>query len=911
VAFARGTRLGVYEILTLIGEGGMGEVYRARDTRLGRDVAIKVLPSDVTADRDRRTRFEREAHVLASLNHPNIAHIHGIDDSSGAPALVMELVEGPTLADRIAKGPIPLDEALPIAKQIAEALETAHEQGIIHRDLKPANIKVRPDGTVKVLDFGLAKAFEPLASAGGDATHSPTLSIHATQAGIILGTAAYMSPEQAKGRPADKRSDVWAFGCVLFEMLTGCAAFGGDTFSDTIAMILEHDPKWNRLPANTPGSVRVLLARCLEKDSRRRLRDVGDARIELADAIAGGKTPTDSAAIESAPIAAAWNGRVWRVRSATILLLASAVLLVAALFLWPGTTRRVSEHVQPVRFTIEPALNQPLAISPFGPVMALSPDGLQLAYIAGIAYGAKSNVVVRGLDQLDLRPLATGVYASWPFFSPDSRWIGFVENSDLKKVPVTGGPVVTIARNLGVVGGASWGEDDNIVFATTDPKTGLLRVPASGGEPKVLTTPDASRGEGDHWYASVLPGVRGVLFTIMADRPEDRQIAVLDLKTGQRKTLIHGGSFAQYVTSGHVVFLSSGALRAARFDLATLRLLGDPVSVVDPLAITSTGIANYAISQSGTLVYVPGQTAVASPRSLVWIDRAGRETPVPVPPGSYVQVRLSPDGTRAALTIEDTDSNIWILDLGHETITRLTFGQGSSNFPVWSSDGRRIVFSSTRGSPTFNLYAQAADGSGTVERLTTSGNQQFPRSIIDARHVIGTEVFDTTQNDVVVYRDTDTQGRWRTEPLVRTPAKDNGAVLSVDGHYLAYESDESGRFEVYVRPFPRVNEGRWQVSTSGGSDPVWSRSGQELFYVDPSGSLMAAPVQLSPSTFSSGRPARLIDLGSDNPVYDVSPDGERFLVVKNLSLASQSHAPARMVVVLNWLEELKQRVPTR
>ena len=600
MALTSGTRVGPYEIVSLLGAGGMGEVYRAHDPKLNRDIALKVLPELFAVDLDRVARFKREAQVLASLNHPHIAAIYGFEETNGVQALALELVEGPTLADRIAQGPIPVDEALPIARQIAAALEAAHERGIIHRDLKPANIKLRPDGTVKVLDFGLAKALEPVAPVGGDATASPTITSPAmTQMGLILGTAAYMSPEQAKGRPTDKRSDIWSFGAVLHEMLSGQRTFKGDDIADTLAAVLRHDVDWTVLPAATPASVRYLLARCLERDVTRRLRDIGEARIQLEELMSGAVEQPASSHLAKRSIAR-------RVAPAAIAALASSAL-TAALVLWMFTGRAAQNPPLVSRFEIVPPPGQALGNLDYVRAIAVSPDGRS---IVSVARPERPQLAVRAINGLDVRLLSGTDSAKQPFFSPDSQWIGFHSGGNLKRVPVSGGVAIPIYSTSGKSGvgwggirGASWGDDGSIVFATFAGE--LMSVPAGGGEPTVLTRPDPSKSEPRHWYPSILPGGRGILFTItVPDGTQSAQVAVLDLKTKQQKTLIREGSHAQYIPSGHLVYAAANTLRAVRFDLERLQVLSDPVTVVDDVSM---------IKRRGTIRVLPdGHTGLRS-----------------------------------------------------------------------------------------------------------------------------------------------------------------------------------------------------------------------------------------------------------------------------------------------------------
>ena len=648
MALTPGTRLGVYDIKAQIGAGGMGEVYRARDTKLQRDVAIKILPEAFAHDSERLARFDREARTLASLNHPNIGQIHGLEESDGIKALVMELVEGPTLADRIAQGPITLDEALPIAKQIAEALEAAHEQGIIHRDLKPANVKVRPDGMVKVLDFGLAKALEPVAAGSTDATTSPTITSPAmmTRVGVILGTAAYMSPEQVKGRPADKRSDVWAYGCVIYEMLTGARAFAGDEVSDTLAAVLRGEPDWRVLPTETPASIRRLLRRCLEKDRKRRLSDAADARLEIEEALT---TPMFETSAASAPSQGGWR------RGALIAAAALAVGGVAAGGAVWTTIRPAQARV--TRTVIQTSGATALAITSRAPGgLAITPDGSRLVYTAA------SQLVVRRLDRFDSEALAGLGSPTQPFISPDGQWIGFFDGVVLKKVAIGGGPAVTVFKDNNPSGGplgATWGTNGTIVYAGQ--VAGLKRVAAAGGgEAETLTTPDRERGEVRHSWPSFLPGGRALLFSISyaVRAPE---IAGLNLETGA-KTVLLSGLRARYLPSGHLVFGTENTLRAVAFDLERRTVVGEPVPVVSPVLAAQGPVTayEYDVAADGTLVYLP--TSIASPfmRTPVWVDRQGRETSLGMQARPYVHPRLAPDGTRVAVWDR---GNIWIWDL--------------------------------------------------------------------------------------------------------------------------------------------------------------------------------------------------------------------------------------------------------
>ena len=891
-----GARVGPYEVTAPLGAGGMGEVYRARDVRLNRDVALKVLLAAFAADPERLGRLMREAQLLASLNHPNIASIHGLEDAGDTRALVLELVEGPTLADRIAQGPIPLDEALAIARQILDALEAAHEHGIVHRDLKPANIKVRSDGMVKVLDFGLAKALEPVEAGSVAATMSPTLSIHATQAGLILGTAAYMSPEQAAGKPADKRSDIWAFGVVLLEMLTGGQAFAGETVAHVLASVLKSEPDWSRLPSDTPQQVRRLLRRCLEKDRKRRLDSAVAARLEIDDSLSA---PDPVAA--NRPVAA-------RLRVAPIAIAAISGGALMAAIAWTLLRPPPSVPRQPSRFLLA---SDPLAINQFDRAIELSRDGRYVVYIHRPFRGASTGgqLTVRSLDRLEPIALPGITSARSPFLSPDSRWIGFFDGTELKKVSMDGGAPITLCAFSAAPRGASWDDDGTVVFATADPLTGLSRVSANGGNPIALTTPNVSKGEGDHAFPSVLPQGRGVLFAIVPRGQAVRsEVAVYDARTKEYRTLIRG-SQPQFVESGHLLYAAEGRLWAVRFDLETLQLSGDPVPIVDDVRIVVSGAAYFGVSRSGTLLYV---TAGPQPqRSLMWVDRQGEEEEIKVPPRAYVLSRLSPDGTRVAIDIRDQENDIWIVNLaGDRAPRRLTYGPSIEINPIWI-DNDNLVYSSNR-SGQFALYSQAADGSGTAKQLTESGDSKFATTVARNAAVVVGHQDGRTAYDVALFPVPQPgQPPSPAQTLVKTPGFDFNADLSPNGRYLAYQSNESGPFQVIVHPFPQIDGGKWTISTTGGSSPVWSRDGKELFYHDEADRMVAVPVDTSGPTFTWGAAQTLFDV-KDSPgvperSYDVSPDGRRFLFVKQ----DTNTGPPEIVVVLDWLEELKAKMPAR
>jgi len=885
-----GQRFAHYEVLAPLGTGGMGEVYRARDGKLGREVAIKILPRSFSADPDRRARFEREARLLAALNHPHIGAIYGVEDNDGIGALVLELIEGDTLADHLERGPIPISEALNIARQIAEALEAAHDRGIIHRDLKPANIKITPAGVVKVLDFGLAKAGVG-DTTSRDLSQSPTLAVSGTRDGVILGTAAYMSPEQARGKPVDKRTDVWAFGCVLYEMLTGRIAFGGDTVSDTIAAILGREPEWSALQA--PASLRRVLQRCLEKDPRRRLHDIADARIEIEDIISGAAdAPADGTAVNTRRHSL---GLLWSIAAA-------AMLVVVGALMWNLQTARRAPTAPPriSRMTIASSGTAAVGIAR-GRGLAITPDGTRVIYV-----GNDNQLFVRSLDQLDAKTILTGAAPlDWVFVSPDGQWVGFAEARTLKKVALSGGPAATIVQTDLTIG-ATWAPDGTIIFSTSDPATGLRRVSADGGDVTVLTTPAQARGELDHLWPEMLPGGRAVLFTITATRGglAAAEVAVLDLTTGKYNVVVRGGSHGHYVSSGHLVYTAEGALRAVPFDLARLEAYGMPVTMPPRVVTTLEGAGDFVVAADGTLAYLdaPGAMSPAA-RTLVWVNRQGAEEPLSAPARPYYHPRLSPDGKRVAVAIEDQENDIWVWDIARRTLDQITFGPAADFAPVWTPDGHRLIFFSQRVRGG-GLFSRSADGSGDAERLSAGGP---PSSVTpDGKHVL----FGTVGNEDLMMLALD--GTRAVQPLLATSSVERNGIVSPDGHWLAYESDRSGQFEVYVAPFPNASAGQWLISTSGGTRPLWAPSGREIFYVAPDGALMAVRADPRDGKWSSEVPARVLDGPymtrslRDKRTYDVAIDGKKFLMVKQ----NANQAP-QIVVVENWFEELKRLAPGR
>jgi len=888
----------------------MGEVYRATDTVLKRQVALKVLPTAVAGDPERVARFQREAEVLAALNHPNIAHIHGLERADAAIALVLELVEGPTLADRIGQGPLAIDEALSIARQIADALECAHEAGVIHRDLKPANIKVREDGAVKVLDFGLAKLSESVGAAAGvpSMTQSPTITTPAmTAAGIILGTAAYMSPEQAKGKPADKRSDIWAFGCVLYEMLTGRRAFDGDDATETIAAIIRGEPDWSALPASLPAEVTLSLRRSLVKDRHLRLSDISIARFLLSERIApSGELPQSASS---------------RFTTRQVAGFATVATLAGMLFTAGGAriALRTSTPRQTVRFSIALPPTQPMAPQSDRDVV-ISPDGTRIVYRIGRTQ-ADSTLAVRGINDLDARILSNIGNLRSPFISADSRWIGYyaggVAPSEFRKVPIEGGTPETICRVPSAPRGATWGPDGTIVFATADVESGLFSVSANGGDPKLLTTPDRER-EGDHVFPSFLPGGTKVLYTILPKFVGGlSQIAVLDLRSGARKTVLANARSAEWVAGGYLAYIVDvSTLRMIRFDLDRLETIGDAVTVVDHLLPSLTAAGNFSVSATGSLAYISGGLAsgIAAPRSLVWVDRLGREQPIGAPINAYGSARLSPDGGRIAVDIRGRESDIWTWDLSRGGLTRITVDPGMDIGPVWTPDGKRLAWASTRRGATLpSIFWQSSDGTGTAERLSQPFAAQFPTAFSpDGTWLLFFHNSSPSDQDISVLR-------VRESALVRllhSPAVEVTPDLTPDGRWMAYTSNESGRPEIYVRPFPNVNASRVSVSTDGGSRPVFARNGRELFYLDADNLLTEVDVDTSGGSFRASRPRQILkkpyvagstNLGLDLRAYDVSPDGQRFLMLKDETATDRTPEPMSIVWVVNWSDELRLR----
>jgi serine/threonine-protein kinase len=872
-----GTKLGPYEILEPLGAGGMGEVYRSRDPRLNRDVAIKVLPAALAGDATRMARLQREAQVLASLSHPHIAALYGLEESGAQYALVMELVDGPTLAERIAAGRLPADEALAIARQIGDALECAHDKGIVHRDLKPANIKLTSDGKVKVLDFGLAKAFEAEAISGAAAANSPTLTMEATRAGLILGTAGYMSPEQARGKPVDKRADIWAFGVVLLEMLAGRNTFEGESVSDTLAAVLRADIEWGLLPADTPPPIRRLLEHCLEREPKRRLRDVGDAWLLL-------ETPPAPAPPPPRRHAPAWLG--WVV----------AAVIAAAGVGWgllrppPAQPRAVTRWT----YTQKDYFGFP----------ALSRDGTRLLYFE--QHGSTPSLILRALDQTEGKPVPGSDGQLLPALSPDGQWmVALGTDGKLMKLPVTGGKGITIAD--GPVRGMYWGDDDNIVFAT--PK-GLMRVPAAGGTAQTLTQVDQAKGETSHINPFVLPGARAALFTVLSGSAT--QVVLLDLKNNARRVLIPDGRDARYVPTGHLVFVRGSTLFAAPFHLSRPALAGVEAPVIEGIHVSGPNgyIGEYSFSDSGLLVYMEGSAADSAKTTLYWTDGRGQLEALS-DPQFWGTGRLSPDGHRVANTISnsgarDASSDVWIFDVERRTRTRLTF-DGQNGYPIWSPDGRTIVYG---GSPKgkAGLYRVAADGSSRPELLLETTSYPSPSSWSPDGKTLLYSQADGGKPLRIWMLPVLNGAAGKPAPLHDAAVSETNAEFSPDGRWVAYASLESGQPEVYIQPFPGPGA-KTRVSTSGGVSSRWARSGREIFYQSPTNAgLMAVDVQTVPA-LRLGLPRELTKT-LFGTTWDAAPDGKRFLVEQNPALAAGSFGRS-MIGVNDWFEELKRRVPVK
>jgi len=857
----------------------MGEVYRARDTKLDREVAIKVLPDEFAQDEERLARFKREAKVLASLNHPGIAAIYGLEESEGTHYLSLELVPGETLAARLTRGPIPVEEARWIAVQVAEALEEAHERGIVHRDLKPANIMLKPDEKVKVLDFGLAKAFAE-ETPERDSSISPTLTRDATGVGVILGTAAYMSPEQAKGKQVDKRTDIWAFGAVLYEMLVGSKAFDGDDVSEILASVIKSEPDWSRVRKTTPEPLVKLLRRSLTKDSRQRLRDIGEARLAIE-------------ARETEPeISSSRTTTHWKVILPWGL---AAVLLLVLGVRFGGQEAATIEHVAHVSIDLPDGTR--FSSSERGASgIAISRDGTLLAFTAG---RGDASLYLRHLDQEEASLIPDTLGAIRPFFSPDGEWLGFFQNQKLMKVAVEGGPTIELA-GTGSVGG-TWMPDETIIYNPSFSNGGLWRVSSAGGVPEQLTKPDASAGELSHIHPHLLPDGKHVLVTVYRSPLERAHIDVLSLETGELRVLIEGGMFGRYVSSGHIVYFGRDAVMAQPFDASRLELTGLPLPVVsDVFTSIQDASANFAVSDNGTLVYARTDT-VSPDLQVVWVDREGNVSPLTSTPRRYSHPRLSPGGGTMAIEIADEGfSSIWLHELERDLQTRLSFGEVDI-LPVWTPDNQHVIYASGQNGP-YDIAWMTVDGTTPEELILEDPADKDPLSVSPDGATLAYARFSGPRPDVWLFSLASDESPSRLVESAGEP------IFSPDGDWLAYESSESGRTEIYVIAFPNADQ-RHKISTDGGTAPLWAPNGSELFYRDMNKMLAVEIENDAAEGFRPGRPRVLFEQEFEfahRRNYDISPDGKRFIMVQ----IPPSTGSGQLEIVFNWFEELKSLVPT-
>ncbi len=902
-----GTKLGPYEILSPLGAGGMGEVYLANDSKLDRQVAIKVLSESMTRDQERVARFEREAKLLASLNHPNIAVIHGFDDSEGTRFLVMEYVEGETLGGHIKNGPIAVEDALDIAKQISEALEAAHEQGMIHRDLKPANVMIREDGTIKVLDFGLAKAMAE-ESPGSVAADSPTITANYTRPGVILGTAAYMSPEQARGRPLDKRTDIWSFGIMLYECLTGVPLFQGETANDSIGAILHKDPDWSLLPPDTPPTIQLLLRRCLTKDRKRRLHDIADARIELENALVDPTSTSLGLAQAALDVRRRWIPS-WR-GSVVI----AMIVVLAAVGGWLAKPQP-KDSAPVVRLSAEIPEGQVLTSNTSLPLVAISPDASMLAYTATTNTGTR--MYLRHMHQQEAVALANTNDADSPTFSPDGRWIAFAQQGKLKKMSVSGGSAQTIC-DASQLRGAHWGVNDTIAFAPTR-RSGIWIVSAEGGTPKKATDLGPDPGPASHRWPQLLPDGRTILFTD-TDNEDDytaARIEAVSIGSSERKVLVEGAMYARYVPTGHLVFVRSGVLMAVAFDPVSVEIIGPEAPVLENLRVDLTmGAGQYSFSDNGVLVYLSG-TEDSRLTELVWVDRTGKIKPASQHSRDAFSHSLSPDGSKIAwalVTGIGTSADIWVLEIKRDMLTRLTFDDGNETAPIWSPDGSWIYFDSDRVHGVAEIYRRKADGSGDAERLTTAENPQTPIAVSpDGNTLVFSESLGTGGEIMLLHMDQEHS----VEPFLKTPFGEWGPAVSPDGTLIAYTSNETSIFELYIRRFPS-GTGRVKISPGLGISPKWSPDGTELFYTDDGSKFFSVAIEVKDDVVIPSIPKLMFELPQGvyatrevaawTDIFSVAPDGQRFLfgTRPDLTRAAQNNPS----VVINWFKELQEKMAT-
>ncbi len=851
-----------YRITAKLGEGGMGEVYRATDTKLGREVAIKIAAERFS------DRFTREARAIAALNHSNLCHLYDV----GPNYLVMEYVDGETL-----RGPVDAPEALPLIFQLIDGIEAAHERNVIHRDLKPANIKITAEGTVKILDFGLAKVADSEPQSNPES--SPTVTLNATQAGVILGTAAYMSPEQARGKRADRRSDIWSFGAVAYELLTGKRAFEGESIGETLAAVIKSEPDWTPVPPR----FQRLLRTCLEKDPKKRLQAIGDARLLLDEASA---QVIDRSKSSYAP---------W--------IIAATVAIAAAAMGWMAYRGKRPAELKPL-VNLEVDLgSDAYLLSRQGTDVLLSPDGTRLVY------GSRGRLFTRRLDQPKALELPGTEGAASPFYSPDGRWIAFYGINKLKKISVEGGEPIALCDAAPNPRGGDWGEDGNII-ASVRSNGPLSRIPSAGGEPTPVT--ELAPGELAHRWPQILPGGKAVLFTVhnSPNRWDEANIDVFTLADHRRKTVIRGGTYGRYLPSGHIVYVNKGSLFAVPFDLDSLALRGAPAPVLQGISYNSdSGWAQFSFSRDGTFVYRNGADSRGWSVTVQWLERTGKLLPLLAKAGGYNYPRLSPDGRRLAISTQD----VWVYEWERDILTRLTFSGGANaTDPLWTPDGRYIIFHGLDG-----LYSVRSDGAGKPQPLTQSKDGHYPSSFTpDGKRLVFHELTSTTATDLwTLPIEINASGvrAGKPELFLKTPFNERNAAFSPDGRWLAYASDESGMLEVYVRAFPDTG-GKWQISSGGGLYPLFGRDGHSLFYRTPGNQIMAANYRTTGDSFLPDKPqvwaeTRIADSGLSGKNYDVSPDGKRIAVLYPSDTPGDRQPQNEVTVLLNFFDELERRVP--